>query len=149
MSPEQLLKPRIKVLQPYLNSEFEVGQVIQFEEIHPYSGYSYELRDGKVVAPEYFTTYPQFRLMEWYEERSEEDLPEYLKIIIAKDKRDIGFIFKVTDYEPYDITDAIIPHESFLAYSKDIEDCIPLLLCNPSSKEEYDAFVNKSKSVTT
>lgn len=89
MTPEQLLKKRFKAIAPYPFSYYEVDSILLFEFYHA--------KDGIV----YFAEYPHlFRELQWYEERAEGDMPEYLKCIKTPDQ--IHFkneCFKVKWYE--------------------------------------------------
>lgn len=80
MTPKQLLQPRYEVIADYPNSPFKVGEILNFKEIYPFSGLSFDIPHLGIVAPEYFDKYPHlFRRLEWWEKRKPEDMPEYVK----------------------------------------------------------------------
>ena len=84
MTPEQLLQPRYLVIADYPVADLNIGDIYQFENIHPFSGYS--LQFGKaIIAPKYFDKFPHlFRRLEWWEHRNPKDMPEYVKTINGK-----------------------------------------------------------------
>jgi len=78
MTPEELLKPRYKVIADWPGSNLKIGTTLR-QEITDY--YSFE-EDEKA-----FTThrknldqYPHlFRKLQWWEERTLEEMPQYIK----------------------------------------------------------------------
>lgn len=66
MSIEDLMKPRYKVIADYPNSCYRVGVIID-KYIRP-------------VTADFYDKFPHlFQKLEWYEERSVDDMPEYVK----------------------------------------------------------------------
>lgn len=66
-TPEQLLQPRILSIGKYPNMTHKVGDILSGKEI-----------DCDYLANEYPHLY---RKLEWWEKRSVEDMPEYVKSI--------------------------------------------------------------------
>lgn len=89
---EHLLKPRYEVIADYPNCKFDVGVIVQFDNIYPYSGFSYAI-DHEIVHTEYFDKYPHiFRKLEWFEKRGINDMPKFLshrtvsKVVVKVDR---------------------------------------------------------------
>lgn len=90
------MKPRYKVVADYPNSPFEVGQILM----------------GQYIS--YADKYPHlFRLLPWYAERIESELPEYVKskstsVVYEVDKYDFEsntiFVNHPTDGGPFQFT---------------------------------------------
>ena len=82
MTPEELMRPRFKVIAPYpgSNTYFEVGEIFEWSEGHD----QYVIFRGPENSTgfEKYTVekYPHlFRKLKWWEERKVEDMPEYVK----------------------------------------------------------------------
>lgn len=67
MEPEELLRPRYKVIADYPNSIYKIGEIVQ--------------QFGQdFFNTAFFEKYPLiFRKLEWWEEIEEKDMPEYVK----------------------------------------------------------------------
>jgi hypothetical protein len=82
MTPDELMKPRYKVIAGYPSMPFMNNQVLNLV-IRRTGGWVYEWyeHDGKYEIGEYeLKDYPHlFKKMEWWEEREEKDMPEYVK----------------------------------------------------------------------
>jgi len=79
MTPEQLMMPRYKVIAGYPRSEsdgFAIGDIITD------GGAAVNRNQNNHVVPTVdFLSYPAiFALLQWWEERSREDMPQYVKI---------------------------------------------------------------------
>ena len=82
MSNENFMMPRYKLIEDYPNSEFRVGDVLEFKHIHPYPNYSLKFGVDKIVFPEYIDDFPHlFKKLQWWEDRNPEEMPKYLKMI--------------------------------------------------------------------
>lgn len=90
MTPEELLKPRYKVIADYPDSIFVVGKVIELTidnvnkvwSYHHFTEQCSELWDA-----EYFDEYPHlFKKLSWWEDRKPEDRPVYVKCIKTPDQ---------------------------------------------------------------
>jgi|ERR1044072_619177 hypothetical protein len=80
-----LLKPRYKVIADYPGNAYKLGDIITFVEdgcselIANYSAVNGD-RTRLMVAKKEFDKYPHlFKKLEWWEDRSDEDMPEYYK----------------------------------------------------------------------
>lgn len=91
MKPHELLKPRYKCIADYPGSHLKIGQVVDED----YAKRDYDAKNE-------FEKYPAiFKKLEWYEERKESDMPEYLR------SRAGNFIVKVNRYIDKGVTVAI------------------------------------------
>jgi hypothetical protein len=82
MTPEELLKPRYKVIAPYPDMPFSVGQVLLLQKHKEGWEYTWAEHDGfHSMTDLEMSEFPHlFKEMEWWEEREEKDMPEYVKI---------------------------------------------------------------------
>lgn len=134
MTPEQLLQPRYEVIADYPNSPFKVGEVLNFKEIYPFSGFSFDIPHLGIVAPEYFDKYPRlFRKLEWYEHRKPEDMPEYL-IGSASD-----IVYKVDRYD-FETNTIYINGNCQFTYTSFIQTKLP------ATAAEYEEYVNNKNN---
>ena len=76
MTPEELMKPRYKVIAIDTTETFQVGEILNHpEEWHDYLWVG---PSGKIIF--YPEKYPHlFKKLEWWEERKPEEMPEYVK----------------------------------------------------------------------
>jgi hypothetical protein len=83
MTPDELMKPRYKVIAGYPSMPFMNNQVLNLV-IRRTGGWVYEWyeHDGKYEIGEYeLKDYPHlFKKLEWWHERREEDLPKYIGV---------------------------------------------------------------------
>ena len=84
MSTEELLKPRYKVIAPYPNSPYKVGEILtEFFFDNGNSYFSVNDENGfhdKVISSETIKECPNiFKEVEWWEDRKIEDMPEYVR----------------------------------------------------------------------
>lgn len=72
---DHLLTPRFEVIADYPNSQFKVGEILDRDWAeYPYGDESTESPNWKV------SNYPNlFRPLNWWEKRTEEEMPKYLK----------------------------------------------------------------------
>ena len=155
MTKEELLKPRYKVIadypQHYFKGEdkdneykFIEGDILAYGKVNNSMTYRRIGRCGYMSVgipcesnPE---LYPKiFRKLEWWEEREEKDMPEYVKVKRASlvPKKDIPFFAKVTDrihtlpvltgFKLSDGTDGLYANWANL---------------EPATKEEYESQTN-------
>jgi hypothetical protein len=82
MDKRKLLEYRFKVIADYPHSKWAVGQTVVLsttkfgEPVYEWAEHDGMHSEGVL----FFTEYPQiFRPMEWHEERTIEDLPDYVK----------------------------------------------------------------------
>lgn len=139
MTPQDLLKPRYKVIADFPNNIFKVGDILEKIErtsigklpensfgklIDETTGY------GWVIEP---TKYPAiFKKLYWYQEREEKDLEEikYLKLQNGK------------VIEPYSIN----PEINYFYFDRDDwfnNDGFTLSTTIPLTKEEYESALKK------
>lgn len=76
-TPEELLRPRYIVIADYPGSDLPIGTILYyFNNTYWTDGKGYEFHEPERI----FTDYPHlFRRLEWWEHRSPEEMPEYLK----------------------------------------------------------------------
>jgi hypothetical protein len=76
---EDLLKPRFKVIADYPDSLFAVGEVLQLRHF-PNNGNVWGYARCGIWDEAHLLKFPNiFSKMEWWEERDEKDMPEYVK----------------------------------------------------------------------
>lgn len=126
MTIEQLLQPRIKCINPFLGMKregWELGLVYTIESWNDDNLFVYKL-------PAEFPH--NFKLLDWWEERKPEDMPEYVKT----NNKDYEFsVQKVVKYrDDYLITQEWDQYQSIKIFV-------------PATKEEYDQFIKPKESV--
>lgn len=122
MTPEELLKHRYKVIADYPFTNYNIGDILLIEGTEDY-------KESRIS---FFEQYPlMFQPLQWWEERKVEDMPDYLK--------DIG------DSEMFRIVKWLSNSkaEIFTKWGKRYVDAEHFL---PSTKEEYEQYLNKTKS---
>lgn len=82
MTPDELMKPRYKVIAGYPGSPFEIGEIISWTDTTETQKRAFIMRSqsghglNKTVADQY----PHlFKKLEWWQDRLPEDMPEYVK----------------------------------------------------------------------
>lgn len=71
MTPEELLRPRYKVIADYPGNNMAVGKIIQFD---------WYLENQRIELCYYYNKYPHlFQPLQWWEDRKPEEMPEYVK----------------------------------------------------------------------
>lgn len=87
---EDLLKPRVKIIAPWPGMEeddYKVGQIVTGDS---------ELN----LNTEMIEKHPHlFKLLEWWEERKPEEMPEYVKFTNSVSAEYMGFVRKVEKWE--------------------------------------------------
>lgn len=157
MSVEDLLKPRVKCIADFWDNPFKVGEVIeadfQREHFDFFTGESigthwhtdFLPKGNKDVArtsysfESRFFPYPHlFKPMQWWEEREESQLPEYVKY-------DYSHIAKVKKYH-------FLKTLTFIEFFYDINDYSDRIIgagniskCVPSTLQEYQTFKQQNK----
>lgn len=124
-SIEDLLKPRYKVIADWPGATVKVGDVISYNEF-----------DVHVVLagrePYLISDYPHlFKRLEWWEERSEDEMAEYVKTD--------GIVFKVEQYEHLGYDDAVA---WFVKGSTYAGSCLRASVL-PATQAEYESFINQ------
>lgn len=121
MSTKELLKPRWKVIADYPGNPAIVGSILKMR-----NDYQYEVNSKLFIMPE---GYPAiFKKLEWWEEREQEDLPEYVKLVVFPHYPDtaINTIIKVYHHTG----NGELLTKRLDRYSTQH--------CQPSTKKEYD-----------
>jgi hypothetical protein len=105
-SVEDLLRPRYKVIADYPGSQYRIGNVVIYNPNRDVSVESFE---------SWLSRFPVvFRRLEWWEDREENEMPEYVKLIednypaieigtvikVAEWCNEGGFRLKEGEYEP-------------------------------------------------
>lgn len=106
MSTEELLKPRYKVIADYPTYTGESrkyshkkGDVIVFDTLDEVYLWKEQESDGTQCSKDHFDKYPAiFKKLEWWEERADEDMPEYVKVNPEKWDHSHGMTKRVTGY---------------------------------------------------
>lgn len=81
MNTEQLLKVRYKVIADYPDSKFNEGDILVEQDEKAFNQFTL-YRNGKGIGfwNYDFGKYPHlFKKLQWWEEREESDMPEYVK----------------------------------------------------------------------
>lgn len=131
MTKEELLKPRYKVIADYPGSSFEIENVLETDEKSVYTLWEH---DGKHELT--LSNFPAiFRELEWWEEREEKDLPEYVRYKGCEFFRfsapAINEVLKVESYS-----------EDCLNHCKG---CDWITLYEPATKEEYKNYIRTNQ----
>jgi hypothetical protein len=126
MTPEELLKPRYKVINTWPDMgdrRYYQGETLTL--IQNVNSNQYCIRRGDATLYDtYFDNYPHlFKKLEWWEERKPEEMPEYLKFG--------DMIYKVS--KPLTIYREWIYVES----NKEV----PLKQCIPATAADYEAYL--------
>lgn len=131
MTNEEILKPRYKVIADYPQSKFEINEILIPDRLDgTVNGFWVsECKNNRKIVFATPQNYPHlFKKLEWWEEREERDMPEYVRFIRNYHNAKRGEIKKVVRYAgPGFYTGET---ESYLLSNKDIL---------PATKEEYEA----------
>ncbi len=77
LTKEELMKPRFKVISDYPKTPFEIGEILQYN-------------NNEVGAIQYRNDYPAiFQPLQWWEERTVEEMPEYVLYQCVGEKTEI------------------------------------------------------------
>lgn len=135
MTPEELMKPRYKVIADYPGCPFKVGQVL--EKVKTVSG-KWFVR-GMFYQPD---DYPaNFKKMQWWEERKPDDMPEYIKFAHS------GAVYKISKWKP-SMQSWHIKNETDETDGTDITEAFASIdwhfqsdKCIPVTAAEYEAYL--------
>lgn len=133
MTTEELLKVRYKVIADYPEIErhnIRVGDIITKEEKTMYAD---KTQDGTpVVAIDHEIFTANFKKLEWWQERKESDMPEYVKMTY-----NLNWIYKVNSY---DVNNGVFWHSEKHELSRRVEgdEFEQLRYFIPATKEEYE-----------
>lgn len=133
MSVEELLKPRWKVIADYPGSEFILNEILSESEKNQIIYYS---DDGKhYISPEYYPAI--FQPLKWWEQRSIEDIPKYIK--------NDGGVYEMDSYFPVKL--GTLWQWSIKIHGEDARFGIQTMYIIdnkvlPSTEEEFNSFIN-------
>lgn len=135
MDKEELLKPRFKVINHWPNmKDFHRAQIIECSQVWNPGYFMYVIEDcqGKrEYLEDFFLQYPHlFEHLDWWHERSDDQLPQYLKFIANKKK--VVKLVKLYNRDMVDIDD-----------NGKTTDCLDMELFLPATEEEYIAYSQK------
>lgn len=132
MSVEQLLTPRYKVIAKYPGSRWEVGHVVHLLNNKGSIIYRWSDNNGDWVYEYWFMEYPAiFKKLQWWEERQEGEMPQYVKILNQQDKEEV---YKVNKWNNSNGMPYVDGFGVFII--KDME---------PASESDYLTYINQSK----
>lgn len=117
MTKEELLRPRWKVIAEFPDSSFILNEIIESDTFTTMKDYKYKMECFPAL----------FKKLEWWEERDEKDMPEYLK-------------YKGTDYLRYGSpqVNEIVKVESFCEDSVNSKyGCDWIIFYEPATEEEF------------
>jgi hypothetical protein len=78
MTPEELLKPRYKVIAPWPGTHWKVGDIFEYGD---HNCFKTESQPSIPMHVSVLDEHPHlFKKLEWREERKPEEMPEYVKI---------------------------------------------------------------------
>lgn len=148
MRPEELLKPRYKVIGPYFGSPYKVGDIISFELIHvPIAKYPAPNGDRIVMnaTQKDFELYPNiFQPLPWWSDREPEDMPEFVKILespsLTAQRLNPGDIVRV--YKHFSCSQGNYNKNGCQAFG---DDFMTYAKCIPVTKEEYEQWKQSNK----
>lgn len=142
MTPDELLKPRYKVIADYPNSRFKIGDIL-FKYIYPSSEsiYTYVTNPeiplkGTSLSPEYVEKMNHlFKPLQWWEDRKAEDMPGYVK-----DERGV---FKVKEWHLHLASNVTVYIDSTIhAGYVDCTECPLYSDPEPATEAEYITYIN-------
>lgn len=121
MTAQDLLKPRYRVIADYPNSPFNIGEIIRQDSAGLPNNY---ISDAGYYRDRHPESYPAiFKKLEWWEERSESELPKYVKVKNA---------VREVDEWMMQINFVILKQDSGHAMEWPLKDG-----CFPATEEEY------------
>ena len=148
MSPDELLKPRVKVMMDYLNSDFAVGTIIEAEEKTTFFTGDLQwitkpiLHKNGGKRSQYcmliFDAFPHiFKPLNWWEERDLDSMPRYVRCIIdggsyALPKGGVGKVFRWREQ----CADVFVDYKDNCCQTEDFI---------PATEQEYEEYVNKKQ----
>lgn len=102
-TPEELLKPRYKVIADYPGCKFKIGNILTYvrEIAQTYDLWRNE-KTGVEIIYSGFGAFPHlFKKLEWWEDREPSEMPEYVKWtdtgVLCKYHNHIGAYFYLAD----------------------------------------------------
>jgi hypothetical protein len=153
MSIEELLKPRYKVIADYpFRDHFLLSEIIELNEFDGRNHLSKDMQEWFVIKPKLngtgspmswyesnFNKYPHlFKRLEWWEERDEKDMPEYVKHKIDAEVYKLKKQAETTPSDAYCVKRASIESESYYQW-------LSLYDLLPATYEEYEQYLQSQK----
>jgi hypothetical protein len=134
MTPEELMKPRYKVIADYPLSRFIIGSIVEGQKGR-FDEWFFEI-NGKEL-PFDITQYPHlFKKLEWWEERKLEEMPQYVKEFNSLYK--IGEVIKVAEWNMGD-EEPNIP-----CFRDETDNSFTWVRgFHPATEEEYNAYITQ------
>jgi hypothetical protein len=142
MTVEELLIPRYKVIADYPNIQFKIGDIVKkyFFDISQKGAYTYLTNvksplQGSSLKREYIETMPHlFKKLEWWEERDENDMPNFIK------NKEDGHIAKIEEQSKNTSSEVYI--EGFDHRNKrSFYGWVSLFNSNPATEEQYKEYL--------
>lgn len=143
MEPNELLKPRYKVIAAYPHSPWIVGEILFVDNKGElvgnsigYVDYAYRIFENEI------SNFPScFRMMEWWEERRPEDMPKYVKCIKDDFHPDcVPYYAKVDSFTNNGIIfEGSTNKERTAGYMR-------YKSFEPATKEEYEAYIKTKEA---
>lgn len=132
MTIEELLNPRYKVIAPYPNSKYRMGEIINYTD-----------QSGSVTSDtfcQFYDKYPHlFKKLFWYEEGDEKDMPEFVKFLGS----DIIWKIKKWDYRWFNTPIPEKKEENGESFS--ISHHFHKQKMLPATREEYEKYLQSKK----
>lgn len=139
-SVEELLKKRVKLIEPYPGCTFDIGVI--FIQINNKSSFYEPINSSVTDLVRYPDKYPvNFKVLEWWEDRDIEDMPEYVKTI--EDKSINYLVYQINGYN--------FKEDTILITNAKGEKNCPLSLkyfiknTLPATLEEYNQYIQSKK----
>lgn len=124
MEPKDLLAPRYKVVADYPENVFNVGQIIEQEEI---------AEGQNLYNMDFFEKFPHlFKKLKWWENRDTDDMPEYVK------RLDNGAIIKTDKW--------FLVGSDMRWHTEKRYVTMSAKTCLPATEEEYNTYLIQQQS---
>ena len=143
MTPEELLKPRVKMIAPipkmFSVPGIEVGKIWTGEEVG--GKIIFHLSSAHRMDLEAIKGYPHlFQPLAWWEDRKPEDLPHYVKDID-------GNVYKAVRYEDLNgrLPRFYTGKRETKGRWKGFEEPFNIAACVPATEADYQSFIQKQK----
>ena len=144
MSTEELLKKRVKVIAPYPNSPYKVGEILTeffFDNGNSYFSVKESGFNEKVISSETIKECPNiFEELEWWEDLTETDLrnlPDYIMIDPEVEIEPPFCVYKIIKWE------LINGELEATTYKKEKMSNNSLRLFLPSNKIEFAKYIRE------
>ena len=136
MTPEELMKPRYKVIADYPDNKNKIGDIIPMK--HAGTAAACDLVCG------WYDRFPSiYKRLEWWEERSPEDMPEYIKVMSKGMLCNavVGGVYKVhkhfsSSYGEPNKKGTQIFGDDYLSYSRTV----------PATETEYNEYLKQKEA---